>query len=110
MIVREREGVLPGSINGVEGDLAGAEARSREVVEVVEKRCSLVSCLHVILNAAVSTYCQQELECFGILTLYTRFEWQFYSMATLRQYLSSDLNIGNKFLYSVAESLIETWP
>lgn len=85
MIVREREGVLPGSINGVEGDLAGAEVRSREVVEVVEKRCSLVSCLHVILNAAVSTYCQQELECFGILTLYTRFEWQFYSMANLRQ-------------------------
>lgn len=65
-IVREREGVLPGIVDGVEGGIAGVGVRGRRRSAYRNGRgtsksttCSLVSYLHVILNAAATKSCQQ---------------------------------------------------
>lgn len=59
-IVREREGVLPGIVDGVEGGIAGVGVRGRRRSAYRNSTtCSLVSYLHVILNAAATKSCQQ---------------------------------------------------
>lgn len=82
MIVRGREGVLPVSIDGVEGDLAGSEGRwwwwwtsggggeAPTEIALARRTLALLACF---LPPCHHLHIVQELECFGILILYLRF-------------------------------------